>query len=234
MSTMQGMVREAQEIKALRKLLGRTHHVPPPDLSMRCGTHSTLGLRRLDDGLSDLNSIATLRNRRAAEDAAAAAETHRPEWNATEYRYVPASLKGLTPTTPEPWLGDAAKYERSITQEGPKRSTIDARFITVAAELARNPPKHVSTIEAAMRAYRREQGTEGILSPPSAPSARAFRAATPPSSQRSAPPSSVRRRSPAEHAATDRGIRAKGKSPSPSRSKLALKSKETSPTSVIS
>merc|ERR1719393_253929 len=47
----------------------------------QCGHHGTLSLRKLDDGQND--DMATLRKRRAEEDAEASARTGRPPWNFT-------------------------------------------------------------------------------------------------------------------------------------------------------
>ena len=80
-------------------------------LEMRPSTsYATAGLTKLDDGQRD--DIASLRKRQVAESAAAIAGTSHPkEWDSTQWKYVPPSLRGLRPVTNEPWARDAEVNE---------------------------------------------------------------------------------------------------------------------------
>ena len=108
-------------------------------------------LRKLDDGQSE--STAELRKKRIAEEEAAAAATGRPKWDNTTWAYVPAALKGINPVTPEPWARDTEVYNAGMSPRGEGSSSSAATG---------GPPKHASTIEAGMRAYR----AETLASPP--------------------------------------------------------------------
>jgi hypothetical protein len=66
---------------------------------------ATFGLYRLDDGMND--DIATLFNRRKREERSVAARQNRQPWDTTIWHYTPPALRGMKPTTPEPWARDS-------------------------------------------------------------------------------------------------------------------------------
>jgi len=238
----------SKELEDLRELLGRTNHVVPKDI-IRCGTHSTLSLRKMNDGQSD--DIAMQRSRRLREEQELAEKTGRKGWDGSVWMYTPPALKGCKPITPEPWARDASAYEDGMTHgHGHKRAVVDSRYIKVAPELAKSPPKHASMIENAMCAYRKEVGTSGVVTAREGPSAGALRsersagAASSRAWSSSPPPTSANRSartttSPVEQAATDRAARIKAKSQaaspdaSPPKGKLQAKAAKISPNSVI-
>ena len=80
------------------------------------GTVATASLQKLDDGQND--SVAMLRRRETAEASGAAVAMGRPEWDASTFAYVPSSLKGLKPVTPEPWAIDSDKYVHGMAKHG--------------------------------------------------------------------------------------------------------------------
>lgn len=75
-------------------------------------TYATTTFSRLNDGQYD--SIAQLHQRRQAEEHEAALKTNRPPWDPTQWKYVPPSLRGLKPTTNEPWAEDEGRFGSSI------------------------------------------------------------------------------------------------------------------------
>ena len=157
----------------------------------RAGQHSTLHLKKLNDGQND--DIVMLRRRRVAEDQAAAAEHGRPIWDFSTWHYTPPALKGVKPVTPEPWARDCEMYAEGMEKgHGARKDKIDRRFIQTLSPTM-NPqrlPKHVSLIERAMRAYRQELGSVALS--PSSP--RHSRPSTP-TGERISPPSASAGRS---------------------------------------
>ena len=69
---------------------------------------SSAGLFNLDDGRKDDTAMQWIK--RAKEDKEKAKETNRPTWDKTPWVPTPSSLRGIAPTTKEPWRPDIDQY----------------------------------------------------------------------------------------------------------------------------
>jgi len=86
---------------------------------------STAGLHNLDDGRKD--GIVTQHKRRAMEDASAAEAMSRPTWDATPWLNTPASLRGISLVTKEPWRIDHDQY---MAYEATRREEMAELYLT--------------------------------------------------------------------------------------------------------
>lgn len=96
---------EYEETGWLHKMLGGFNSPEPPTVRVRMGV-ATSTLVRINDGVNE--DQATLHHRREQERVEAALMTNREPWNNTARHYVPSALRGLRPSTKEPWA-----YERN-------------------------------------------------------------------------------------------------------------------------
>lgn len=97
---------EQQGTDRLHKMLaGGFNSAEPPTVRVRMGV-ATSTLVRINDGVNE--DQATLHHRREQERVEAALMTNREPWNNTARHYVPSALRGLRPSTKEPWA-----YERN-------------------------------------------------------------------------------------------------------------------------
>lgn len=96
---------EYEETGWLHKMLGGFNSPEPPTVRVRMGV-ATSTLVRINDGVNE--DQATLHHRREQERVDAALMTNREPWNNTARHYVPSALRGLRPSTKEPWA-----YERN-------------------------------------------------------------------------------------------------------------------------
>ena len=110
------------------------------------------------------------RSRKGEEEAAAVANELRPAWDPSHYRYIPPALKGCKPVTPEPWAKDEANYVAGLERHGFKANEQNQIARKKQVSYHANVAK---TIEADMRAYRKELGT-GRQTPMSARHYRAW------------------------------------------------------------
>ena len=173
--------KEENEVEELKQLLSRTLYTGGGNSYIRAGQPATSGLRKLPDGQND--SIAELFRRRKGEEDAAAVATGRPGWDSSQYRYIPPALKGCKPVTPEPWAKDEANYVAGLEGHGFKANEQNQIARKKQVSYHANVAK---TIEADMRAYRKELGT-GRQTPMSARHYRAWSdAGSLPSTARSA------------------------------------------------
>ena len=109
------------------------------------GMMATSSLRRVgDDALnSDCqnDSMAMLHRRLRDEEKEAAHQMERAHWDSSPRHYVPPALKGLRPTTSEPWARDERTYQGRLESE--------------ACDADRTP-RHVGMIERGRTGYRRD------------------------------------------------------------------------------
>lgn len=124
------------------------------------GDVATASLQKLNDGQND--DIAMLRRRRAEEAEEAASVTGRPVWDTSTWMYVPSSLKGLKPSTSEPWARDGDVYSGGMSKYGAARPNYDPpQYVDVDSRTQDAMPRHVTLIENAMRQLRKEINVGG-------------------------------------------------------------------------
>ena len=139
--------------------------VGSPRGPIRVGDVATASLQKLNDGQND--DIAMLRRRRAEEAEEAASVTGRPVWDTSTWMYVPSSLKGLKPSTSEPWARDGDVYSGGMSKYGVARPNYDPpQYVDVDSRTQDAMPRHVTLIENAMRCllYTSPSPRDGLLS----------------------------------------------------------------------